>query len=298
MNIEDALNEGGGIIATNKYRELRNQFSRAVMSGRLIRLYPRVLVASHLADDPAVRARAALIWQPRHVLMGPAAARVTFWPTCPVETIDLAGRHLRSTPHGTQIHQISVPYELRMPWAEGFVTIPEVTVLDLAVTDQWGALCEALRQGRVSAQSLESAAELISRRAGKAQRLECLRRAQDNPWSVAEMDLHLLYRRAGINGWVANRPVKANGRRFVPDLVFEKAKLIVEVDGRQFHSSPQAFHADRERDNCFVSDGWIILRFTPAMIWNHPEQVIEQTLAALACRRRDKRRTKSRAKTI
>lgn len=254
-----------------------------------------MVLSIEVRHRPTVRARAALMWQPGHILMGPSAARVTFWPTCPVETIDLAGESSRAVPPGTRIHQVLVPPEMRMPWATGFATIPELTVLDLAVIGQWGGLCEALRQHLVNADSLALAAERVSGRAGVAERRECLRRAQDNPWSFAEMDLQLLYRRSGIDGWVANRTIESNGRTFIPDLVFDAAKLIVEVDGRQYHARQQAFDADRERDNWLISEGWIILRFTPAMIWNHPERVLEQTLAALTSRSRDKLHAISRA---
>lgn len=287
MNLEDALRAGGGVIAASDYRPLRNQFTRAIAAGTLVRLCPGVLVAADLVDDPVIRARAAHTWRPGHILMGPAAARASFWPECPDTMIDLAGPQTDVVPKIVRLHQVKVPVELRANWGTAIITRAELTVLDMATMGKWAALCEGLRRGAVSAESLARAGDLVARRLKPGIRRECLARAAGNPWSVPEMNLQMLYRKAGIDGWVGNRQIIACGHLVIPDIAFDVPKLIVEVDGRKYHTQVASFESDRAHSNWLTADGWRILRFTPSTIWNEPETVLQQTWATLACSRRD-----------
>jgi hypothetical protein len=49
------------------------------------------------------------------------------------------------------------------------------------------------------------------------------------------------------------------------DFVWRDRRLIVEVDGYEFHAGPTRFEADRERDVALTTRGWRVLRFT----WRH-----------------------------
>jgi hypothetical protein len=49
------------------------------------------------------------------------------------------------------------------------------------------------------------------------------------------------------------------------DFVWRDRRLIVEVDGYEFHGAPARFEADRERDVLLTTRGWTVLRFT----WRH-----------------------------
>lgn len=279
-----ALHQGGGVIHTPAYRHLRNQFTRALASGELVRAFPGVLIARSLAEEPLVRARAALTWKPNHVLMGPAAAQATFWPGCPVDAIDLAGAKLRSIPKGVRLHQLPVPAELQISAGIGRLTSPALTVVDLAMMGRWEALCEALRGGAVTLSDLDRSCELVQARLGIGVRRECVRRAAGNPWSIAELDLHELYRQADITGWLGNRRLPGYDEIIIPDVTFDAARVVVEVDGRQYHDTADRFEADRARTNRLVADGWAVLRFTPRMIWREPGLVVAQTRATLAQR--------------
>lgn len=282
MSIEFALHEGQGIIRSSAHPGLRNQFTRAVATGRLVRLYPGVLVAADHAADPLVRARAALAWNPGLVLMGPAAARASFWPEAPVGEIDLAGIKGGHIPRGVRLHQIEVPADLRCAWNPGYLTAPALTAIDLAVAGYWAGLCHALRTRIVDLDDLYAAGAMVARRRGRAARAECLVRASGNPWSVPELDLHQLYRTAGITGWVGNQPIRCNGRVLIPDVAFHASGVIVEVDSYQYHAHMDGFESDRERHNLLVACGWTVLHVTPRMIWQCPQTVLGQTRAVLS----------------
>uniref|UniRef100_UPI0015CC4D87 hypothetical protein n=1 Tax=Microlunatus parietis TaxID=682979 RepID=UPI0015CC4D87 len=54
-------------------------------------------------------------------------------------------------------------------------------------------------------------------------------------------------RRARIDGWVGNATVGVGGVLYVADLVFREARVVVEVDGYEFHRSEEQFHGDRHK---------------------------------------------------
>jgi very-short-patch-repair endonuclease len=66
------------------------------------------------------------------------------------------------------------------------------------------------------------------------------------------------------------------------DLAYIDARVIVEADSRRWHDSPEAFQADRRRDNLAQLAGWTILRFTWEDIVKRPSYVIGTVETALA----------------
>ncbi|MBM4565516.1 hypothetical protein GS441_08735 [Rhodococcus hoagii] len=43
-----------------------------------------------------------------------------------------------------------------------------------------------------------------------------------------------------------------------------RSRVVVEVDGREFHSGPEVFHSGRKRQNWLVRQGWPALASRPA----------------------------------
>jgi len=68
---------------------------------------------------------------------------------------------------------------------------------------------------------------------------------------------------------------------FYADLIFRKLKLVIEIDGRLYHTGAEVFETDRRRQNLLVLDGWCVLRFTWTMIEERPEEVIAIVLEAI-----------------
>jgi len=50
-------------------------------------------------------------------------------------------------------------------------------------------------------------------------------------------------------------------------------RLIVEVDGRDVHTTKRAFHADRRRDQHLMLLGWRVVRFTWRQVMLEPAYV-------------------------
>jgi len=90
-----------------------------------------------------------------------------------------------------------------------------------------------------------------------------------------------LLREAGITGWEANRPLVLRDLTFFVDVIFRKLKLVIEIDGRLYHTGAEVFESDRWRQNLLILDGWLVLRFTWTMIEERPQEVIAMIREAI-----------------
>jgi very-short-patch-repair endonuclease/predicted transcriptional regulator of viral defense system len=59
-----------------------------------------------------------------------------------------------------------------------------------------------------------------------------------------------------------NADLAVGGRFFNVDCLWDKQRLIVELDGRAVHGTPRAFERDRERDRLLMTEGWRVVRVT------------------------------------
>jgi hypothetical protein len=90
---------------------------------------------------------------------------------------------------------------------------------------------------------------------------------------------------AGIVGWDVNVAISdERGVIGFGDVVFRKAKVVIEVDGWAFHVTPDRFQRDRERQNRLVAAGWIVLRFTWRDLTQRPGYVVDSIASILAHR--------------
>ncbi len=64
------------------------------------------------------------------------------------------------------------------------------------------------------------------------------------------------------------------------DLLFERDRLVVELDSRTFHQSKLDRERDRQRDNSLMARGFRVLRVTWNDLKQHPARVVSQVVAA------------------
>lgn len=76
-----------------------------------------------------------------------------------------------------------------------------------------------------------------------------------------------------VNVWVAG---------FEVDFLWRRERLVVEVDGYAFHSSPGAFENDHQRDSTLAAAGLRVTRFTWKQLTNAPIAVVARLAQALA----------------
>jgi very-short-patch-repair endonuclease len=270
-----------GVIARREHPELDTTLRYLVGRGDLARVLPGVYAAADQAMSLTSRVRALNRFDPDAILVGAVAARVSFWPDLRVDRIECAVRHSRARQPGFEFSRRHIPSELVLSRSGLRLTSPGLTALDLCATVGGEAIDQALRTRATTLAHLQRAMELTAARVGNRTRRQLLLDSRAEPWSEAERSMHRLVRAAGITGWEANKPVVLRDLTIYADLIFRKLKLVIEIDGRLYHTAAEVFETDRRRQNLLVLDGWCVLRFTWTMIEERPEEVIAMVLEAI-----------------
>ena len=161
------------------------------------------------------------------------------------------------------------------------VTSPARTVVDCARDrDLEELLATAIDKGLTTERQIEQAIERCSSRRG-VRRLHRILHQPGGPRrtrSWAERRLLALVRQAGLPVPMTNRLL--NG--YQVDAVWPDHRLVVEIDGYDFHRGRRAFKTDRKRDAAHVAAGYRVIRFTADQLEHEPLIVIGQLSAALA----------------
>lgn len=174
------------------------------------------------------------------------------------------------------------------------LTDPVRTIVDLGLVVPTVLVAAALRRGisgrLVTLKDARHIRELLGRQGrngtgilGEVIDVHVL----DGEKSESELESRLLdlRRRFDLPMLTVQHEVWACGRCIARvDAAYPALKLAIEVDGFEFHSTPEAFQRDRTRQNELVALGWTVLRFTWKDITQHPERVattIRQAIARL-----------------
>lgn len=258
----------------------------ACAAGLVVRLLPGVYVVAQAADHLEARAYAVKRWQPDAVITGRAAARLTFWPTLPVTSIDVARRAHPPRSAGYRFSQrVIAPAFVRDAGAYR-VTAPALTAVELVNELGGDVIDTCLRSRAARLEDLWAAVVAHPKRTGNSDRRRVLLDSRDQPWSAAERLAHRLLHDAHITGWCSNFRIVVQGAAYFIDIAFPAERLAVEIDGRLHEDDPSVFENDRYRQNRLVAHGWTVLRFTWAMLVAHPDYVIATIRAALVRLRR------------
>jgi very-short-patch-repair endonuclease len=161
-------------------------------------------------------------------------------------------------------------------------TTPARTLLDLAATvaarDLEKATVEALGMRLTTPAEL---GEMVRRHPAHrgSGRLRALLGTSDSivTRSEAERAFLALVRRAGIHVPETNATVAG----FEVDAVWHREKLIVEIDGKAFHSTSGRIAADRRRDFALAAAGYRVIRVTWHQLVRTPEALLVQLTRAL-----------------
>ncbi|WP_296138050.1 endonuclease domain-containing protein [uncultured Tessaracoccus sp.] len=238
---------------------------------------PGLYAVPEFLDTWPNRLQCAHLWAPDLVVVGAAAARITWWPDLPEDGIELWGARRTSPAPWLRVSRAKVPAE-HIRWL-GDVPVADgpLSAVQLARSVGGKAIDEALRRGVANLPQLEAALEAIPNQEGNAKVRRLLQQSRNTPWSPLEREAHRLLDQARVRGWRGNHVVHVFGYRFPVDVCFTGPKLVVELDGHQFHSDREAFRWDRIRQNLLVLAGWTVLRYT----WETLDQMVAQVRAAL-----------------
>ena len=272
----------GGVVSITKHPELEEQVRWLAKRGELARILPATFCAADDRRLPHISMRAVIARYPDAVLVGEAAARLSYWPTIPLPRIEAAAS-VRLTPQpGYVFTRRRIPPELIVEREGWRYTDPALTAIDLATFDCTDAIDIALRTRAATLAHMREALRRTPRRPGNCERTRLLLDSRDEPWSAAERKAHRLLRAAGIVGWRTNVPVVLSGQRYYLDVAFRAKKLAIEIDGRIHQLDRTVFESDRPRQNALMLAGWTVLRFTWRMIEDEPEAFVATVRTALA----------------
>lgn len=69
-------------------------------------------------------------------------------------------------------------------------------------------------------------------------------------------------------------------------MLYPRERVIVEIDGRGYHSDRDSFERDRKRDAIMLAAGFVTVRITDERMNHEPEQEATRMLDILAARRK------------
>jgi very-short-patch-repair endonuclease len=168
-------------------------------------------------------------------------------------------------------------------------TNPMRTLLDLsAYLDEEQleiALDAALRRRLVDVARLDGFLALARnarrRGSGTLRRLLSLRKPGRAIGSGGETVLFRLLRRTGLPVPATQHPVRTrSGLRFI-DFAYPDAKVAIESDSWEYHSSRQAFDGERARRNELEELGWHVLQITSSDVRSAPVRAVTTIGTAL-----------------
>jgi very-short-patch-repair endonuclease len=191
---------------------------------------------------------------------------------------------------GVVAHRVrSLPCE-HLTSAQGFpVTDVPTTLVHLAAVVPPAALRRAadlaLQRKRTSVEALSRALAEAGRGRGVVNLRALLARYQggDGP-AESELEQRVVdvLESAGIPRPVRQRVVQVEGRVRRLDLLFPAERVVIEADGYATHSSPEAFEADRQRNNALLARGMRVLHWTWAALHERPRSLVDQLRVVLA----------------
>ncbi len=199
----------------------------------------------------------------------------------------IAPRDSRLQVTGLRTHRVALA-ESEMCRLDGIVITTTIrTVLDctLWLGEEAGRalLVDAVQRRLLVLDDVRTALRLMGQRHGLSRAWSIVADLSGGAHSEAEVRAHKILAAAGIRGWEANVAVHdLDGLVGVVDLLFEEAKVVVEIDGRAYHSDDLAFQRDRVRQNRLVAAGYTVLRFTWDDVVNNPDRLVALVRTAVA----------------
>lgn len=90
---------------------------------------------------------------------------------------------------------------------------------------------------------------------------------------------------AGLRHGVAQRVVRAGGRRYRLDLAFDAERVAIEFDGWAYHGGREQRERDLRRDAALAAIGWLTIRLAHRRLTTDVTGCRREVLAILARRR-------------
>lgn len=252
---------------------------------RLHAIHRGVYVVGHTALVPLARELAAVL------ACGPDAAlshrsAASLWQVLEAEDgpIDVTVPRSNRRRPGLRVHRSRVLRREDLRTVRGVpVTSPARTLLDLAEVardrELERAVDEAIVRRLISRAALAAAVDGANGHRGTGRLRRLLARGEEPAFtrSQAEERFLALVRSAGLPAPEVN--VQVAGQ--LVDFLWRDRRVVVEIDGYRFHSSPAAFERDRLRDAELSASGFRVIRITWRQLSEEPFAVVARLAAVL-----------------
>ncbi|MBV8217170.1 MAG: DUF559 domain-containing protein [Solirubrobacterales bacterium] len=216
---------------------------------------------------------AAFVWGMRKA--APAAVEIT-----------VAGRYCSSR-EGIRVHRIKAIDRRELRHKDGlWVSTPARAVLEVAAVapeELVDVVEEGLAGRRVNSSQLK-AVLARNRPCRGAARLAALL-GDENAMTITRSDAEKAFFRLMRDAGLPRPQANAKFGPYVPDFIWRRERLIVEIDSPTFHGGPRAFANDREKDLFYRDARFDVLRFTREHVMYRGPMVlakVARTLALLA----------------
>jgi hypothetical protein len=247
--------------------------TRRIGNGQLIGVHAGVYAVGLRRTDPPARAAAAVLACGPDALLSHAWAACLWgirrdWPGLPEVTVPGDRR-----PQGVKVHRSTTLTRADQRIHLGIrVTSPARTLVEngAELTDQQlrRAVNDLQMKGWLKLSQLNEAVERLG-----GSRLRAFVARPTGPTRSEFEDAFLAFiAEFGLPTPIMNARVHGRER----DAVFPRHKLIVELDGWQFHGDRHAFQDDRERDAEALRYGWATLRLTWDRLLDAPRREAER----------------------
>jgi len=271
--LEQLLTAGGGVIRRSEHRGLATTLDRMLRTKELIAVLPGVYAPTGAATELPVRIAAVGAWNADAVVVGRAAASVTYWPQITFDVVDVAVRVARKfSSEGFRLQRRTIPVDWIRDVTVGARTVrvakAALTAVELA--DELGGepIDTVLRTGHATLDDLRAALDAVKGRGGNVVRRRLLWESRDTPWAESERLAHQLLREAGILGWTGNEGIHLNGRTYYVDICFRRLKVrstvatINETSGLSSGIANGRMHSFSPGGPCSASPGktWMSIR--------------------------------------
>lgn len=277
-----------GIVARGQLLEAgvtADRIDRKLKRGRLHAMHRGVYRVGPVEVPGAREMAAVLACGPSSFLSHGSAA--TLWELAPrgkaaaiPEVIDRRASHRRP---GVRVHHIRTLQDDEVTQLDRIpITTPARTLLDLCGSVPPRTLERAMAEA--FARKLATPArlsDLLERHAVKGKRILRALLEDGSPArsrSEAEERFLGMVREAQLDAPEVNVDVAG----YEVDFFWRREGLVVEVDGRAFHTARRAFEMDRRRDADLAAQGLRVMRVTWRQLVNEPSAVLVRLARALA----------------
>ena len=269
----------------------RAMVDNAIARGRLIPVHRGVYAVADPSLLPLAPMMAAVLAVGRHAVLShhSAAALWGLGGAQPRDAIDVtvAGRDAGRTRRGITVHLVAALDPRDATTHHGIPIVSAARALheiapDLEDDVLARSFDRALKEKLLTRHGLAATVARYPHRSG-GPRLAALARAElrasDDTASEIEARFADLVRAGGLPEPEINVTLLG---RYKVDALWRRHRLIVELDGYEYHSTRWSFEADHERDLALTAAGFVVMRFTRDQVVNHPEAVLVAVTRRLA----------------